>query len=279
MFTLRKILTVITSLLIDTGCGSGDLNQFIRSSRIIGDKQKLIVINTHNHPEQTGGNWSFSTTGKFGLSHNVECLCASSADENYTKLRDTQYDWQVKVYKLTRWIANEEIILLGDSNDLKNVVKVIHSPGHTPDSIILWYQYDNRVFIGDIFYQFSDILLIYDWSNIKDYERSVRSLVNFIAQQEEGHTRTLRYSSAKSECDNRCSPTLKNFHRFLLTILAGVQSGIELRIDEYEGSRYETRDKDEQIAKRQSYAIFMHIANTKNDAAWRYNQITAGYDM
>ncbi|VDM25427.1 unnamed protein product [Toxocara canis] len=127
------------ALLIDTGCGSGDLNKFIRSSGVISEKQKLIVLNTHNHPEQTGGNWSFSSAGKMGLSHNVENLCASGADKNYTKLRCEHYDWQVKAFKITRWLADEETILLGDSSELRNVVKVMHAPGHTPDSMILWF--------------------------------------------------------------------------------------------------------------------------------------------
>uniref|UniRef100_A0A0N5BF32 Lactamase_B domain-containing protein n=1 Tax=Strongyloides papillosus TaxID=174720 RepID=A0A0N5BF32_STREA len=38
--------------LIDTGFGSGDLNEYIQSLKIVKDKMKIIVINTHNHCEE-----------------------------------------------------------------------------------------------------------------------------------------------------------------------------------------------------------------------------------
>ena len=38
--------------LIDTGSGNGNLLDFIQSNSLLTAKQKLIVINTHNHAEQ-----------------------------------------------------------------------------------------------------------------------------------------------------------------------------------------------------------------------------------
>ena len=43
------------SILIDTGSGAGNLYEFIQKEGILKQKQKLIVINTHNHAEQVGG--------------------------------------------------------------------------------------------------------------------------------------------------------------------------------------------------------------------------------
>ncbi|TKR77443.1 hypothetical protein L596_018416 [Steinernema carpocapsae] len=82
--------------LIDTGCGSGNLLDFIVRNDILGKKQKLIVINTHNHAEQTGANWQFSTTGKLGMAHQVMDLCASSADTYYTKTPQSSFDWEAR---------------------------------------------------------------------------------------------------------------------------------------------------------------------------------------
>ncbi|PIO53006.1 hypothetical protein TELCIR_25679, partial [Teladorsagia circumcincta] len=38
-------------LMIDTGCGCGDIYAFVKQQSIIKEK-KIIVVNTHNHPEQ-----------------------------------------------------------------------------------------------------------------------------------------------------------------------------------------------------------------------------------
>ncbi|EPB75813.1 hypothetical protein ANCCEY_05107 [Ancylostoma ceylanicum] len=119
--------------------------------------------------------------------------------------------------------------------------EVIWTPGHTPDSLVLWYAYDQRLFIGDLFYRYADIMLSYEYTNIKDYEASLRKVISFVMKQRE--PKKLRYSSAKSDADNECLPAFKHFHRFILSVLAGTHIGFPLRIDEAEGWRFETRDK------------------------------------
>jgi glyoxylase-like metal-dependent hydrolase (beta-lactamase superfamily II) len=110
-------------ILIDTGFGcNGDLLVYIRSNQLAADHQSIIVINTHNHAEQTGGNWRFSSSNsKYGLSHKICDLCASSADVIYTKM----IDWRVKPYKITRWIDHGEEIQI----DNDNRIVIYHTPG------------------------------------------------------------------------------------------------------------------------------------------------------
>nr|CDJ84471.1 Protein of unknown function DUF148 and Beta-lactamase domain containing protein [Haemonchus contortus] len=148
-------------LIIDTGCGCGDIYAFVKQQTIIKEK-KIIVVNTHNHPEQTGGNFRFSTTGKLGMAHMVEDLCASGRDKYYTQLRNSNWHWEINTYKVTRWLSDGDTILLGNPVETHNVVKVIWSPGHTPDSLVLWYASDNRLFVGDLFYRFEDIMMTID---------------------------------------------------------------------------------------------------------------------
>ena len=85
----------------------------------------------------------------------MEDLCASGADKTYTRLLDSSFDWQVKPYKVTKWLKNDEVIKLGKSMEV--IVKF--APGHTPDSLIVLFPADNRMFIGDIFHQFDEMLL------------------------------------------------------------------------------------------------------------------------
>ncbi|PIO61814.1 metallo-beta-lactamase domain protein [Teladorsagia circumcincta] len=197
--------------MIDTGCGCGDIYAFVKQQSIIKEK-KIIVVNTHNHPEQTGGNFRFSTTGKLGMAHMVEDLCASGRDKYYTQLQNSSYHWAV-----------------------------IWTPGHTPDSLVLWYAYDSRLFVGDLFYRFGDIVMTSEYTSIREYEGSLRKVLDFINKQPQ--PKQVRYSASKNNTDSECLPTFKHFHRFLLAVLAGTHVGAPLRIDEAEGWRFETRDK------------------------------------
>ena len=47
-------------------------------------------------------------------------------------------------YTIDRWLHNEETIDLGDDHSLK----VLQTPGHTPDSLCLWYERDQILFTG-----------------------------------------------------------------------------------------------------------------------------------
>ncbi|CAL2049454.1 unnamed protein product [Caenorhabditis brenneri] len=231
-----------TALLIDTGCGCGNIYHYLRSLSFM-QNVKLIVVNTHNHPEQTGGNWRFSTTGSNGLAHLVEDLCAGRKNKYYTRLMDSSWHWEIQTYKVTRWLNDGDKILLGDESNLRNIVQVMWTPGHTPDSIVLWYPYANRLFVGDLFYRFDDIMFTYQYTDIRQYENSVRNILKFVQSQEV----KVKYSAAKNDTDNKCLPTFKLYHRFLLAVIAGTHAGTHLRIDEAEGVRYETRDKSMKI--------------------------------
>ncbi|ULT80960.1 hypothetical protein L3Y34_011077 [Caenorhabditis briggsae] len=250
-----------TALLIDTGCGCGNIYHYLRSLSFM-QNVKLIVVNTHNHPEQTGGNWRFSTTGSNGLAHLVEDLCAGRKNKYYTRLMDSSWHWEIQTYKVTRWLNDGDKILLGDESNLRNIVQVMWTPGHTPDSIVLWYPYANRLFVGDLFYRFDDIMFTYQYTDIRQYENSVRNVLKFVKSQEV----TVKYSSAKNDTDNQCLPTFKLYHRFLLAVIAGTHAGTHLRIDEAEGVRYETRDKSMKIV------IGRKIVQKLNEAREKANQ-------
>ncbi|VDM54216.1 unnamed protein product [Angiostrongylus costaricensis] len=121
---------------------------------------------------------------------------------------------------------------------------VIWTPGHTPDSLTLWYEHDKRLFVGDLFYRFDDIMF-YDHTNIQDYEASTRKIISFIMNQTQ--PKQIRYSASKKDRDFECLPVFKQYHRFLLSVLAGTHIGSPLRIDEADGWRFETRDKSMRI--------------------------------
>ncbi|CAJ0935082.1 unnamed protein product, partial [Mesorhabditis belari] len=245
------------ALLIDTGIGFSNIYLYAKRLGMVGQRP-IIVVNTHNHPEQTGGNWRFSTTGKYGLAQRVEALAASARNKNYTRLLDSTHQWETKTYKVTRWLADEEEILLGDERLPENRVQVFWTPGHTPDSITLWYDHGGRLFLGDLFQRFEDIKFVYEHCNVKQVESSLRKVLQLIKSQ---RPRELRYSSCRSESDGACWPTFKQFHRFFLSILAGTHPGTALRIDDEEGWRFESRDKSMKVVL--SREIFQKLVDAR----------------
>uniref|UniRef100_A0A0N5AIB1 Lactamase_B domain-containing protein n=1 Tax=Syphacia muris TaxID=451379 RepID=A0A0N5AIB1_9BILA len=232
------------ALLIDTGSDTANLKAFLFSSGLINSVQKLIVVNTHSHPQQASGGYLFSTTGARGLADQVEAYCASEEFNNSSQVNNTGFEWQVKTYKVTRWLSHNDVLLLGSGKDCSNKVRVFHTPGHTPDSITLWYECDRRLFLGDLFYRFDDILMMYETSSLKHLENSVRWLVTFVSQFEKSNQCLVKYSSAKSEPDGKCLPALKNYHRFLLSIIAGTHYKLPTQVSDLDAVKYETRNKD-----------------------------------
>lgn len=116
----------------------------------------MLVINTHNHYDHIGCNFIFSPENG-PLNEKCINLCASSADKKYT---DDKFNnigcfagCTVKPYKITRWLNGGEEISLSVT-DPKNILKVFHTPGHTPDSLCLYYPKDNRMFMGDVIYRY-----------------------------------------------------------------------------------------------------------------------------
>jgi len=92
--------------------------------RILGDQNLNVkyVIDTHNHKDHTAGNEDFRTS--FGAKIVAHKLA--------------------KVYK-DIGVMDGDVIRVG-----KVVIKVIHTPGHTPDGICLLV--DNKLLTGDTFF-------------------------------------------------------------------------------------------------------------------------------
>ena len=138
-----------SSLLIDAGFGMGNLRDFVKSLT----SKPLIIVNTHFHPDHTGGDYEFPF------------VCIGAGDTEYAKpllnpkviqqitsqmLRDTPIADSLKfpesqIEKTILIPVNDNYVFkLGDRN-----VKVINVPGHTPGSIFLLDAKNKTLYTGD----------------------------------------------------------------------------------------------------------------------------------
>jgi glyoxylase-like metal-dependent hydrolase (beta-lactamase superfamily II) len=73
-------------------------------------------------------------------------------------------------YTITSWAADCSPIIYRDL-DLR--IEVLHTPGHTPDSLALWCDEDKMLFVGDTLYEYAPTIFppqgdIVDWLGSMD---------------------------------------------------------------------------------------------------------------
>ena len=148
--------------MIDTGVGTANYADFVLEflAKQLGEERPpLLVINTHCHFDHVGGN--------AGLAEVAEAIAASGHDRAFTDAAlDAERDASLAIeygcvelapYSVSRWLQHEERIALGDGDD--DHLIVLHTPGHTPDSLCLWLERDRILFCGDTIYPHAAIIL------------------------------------------------------------------------------------------------------------------------
>jgi hydroxyacylglutathione hydrolase len=111
------------AMLIDTGIGRSDLAKYVKTLT----KLPLFVVNTHGHPDHSGGNNSFKTIYAHPADHDaIRRLNAFGTRSLLEALKD------------------------GDLFDLGGrTIEVIETPGHTPGSVCFIDKEHRIAFTGD----------------------------------------------------------------------------------------------------------------------------------
>ncbi len=141
---LYLIIGTHSALLIDTGCGLFPLKPVIND--LISDKT-LIVINTHSHFDHLGGNSEFEKIlihkkEREFITETQDISFLSTSPKEIVKRYET-INYILSPAKEVQAVEHGEIIDLGEI-----IVKVIHTPGHSPGCISLLTN-RNELFTGD----------------------------------------------------------------------------------------------------------------------------------
>ncbi len=145
------------AMLVDTGNGIADLKKCVRE---LTDKP-VLVVNTHSHRDHLGQNWAFDDVAAFDDELGIARKYSS---EGYPIARVADMvapdavcvpfppgfdpsQYRIRPYTVTRWLKDGDIIDLGG-----RVFEVVHTPGHSPDSICLLERAKRILFTGDTFY-------------------------------------------------------------------------------------------------------------------------------
>lgn len=170
------------AVLIDSGNGIGNLRAQCRELTTL----PILLTNTHHHIDHVGSNYLFEDIAAFdddmGLARRTAALGyfhekaktyigGTAVWKPYPKEFDPAV-FCIPPYRVTRWLQDGEILDLGGRE-----LEVLHTPGHSPDSICLLDRGARMLWIGDMFYTGQ----IYTWlagGNLDLLIESYRRLVD-----------------------------------------------------------------------------------------------------
>jgi glyoxylase-like metal-dependent hydrolase (beta-lactamase superfamily II) len=170
------ILGADRALLFDTGMGISNIQAVVAGLT----KLPVSVLNSHTHNDHVGDNWRFSDvygmdtefTRANARGSKEDAQAELAADEICGSL-PRGFDakaYATKPFHVAHWLHDGDRIDLG-----ARALKVIATPGHTPDSVALLDQENGFLFTGDTFYA-GPIYLYRSETDLDAYVASVQKL-------------------------------------------------------------------------------------------------------
>jgi glyoxylase-like metal-dependent hydrolase (beta-lactamase superfamily II) len=164
------------ALLFDTGMGISDIQAVVAALT----KLPVSVVNSHTHNDHVGDNWRFSDV--YGMDADFtranargskEDAQAELAPDEICGALPAGFDakaYATKAFHIAHWLHDGDKIDLGGRR-----LKVIATPGHTPDAIVLLDEKNGLLFTGDTFY-LGPIYLYRPETDLDAYVASVQKL-------------------------------------------------------------------------------------------------------
>ena len=138
------------AILWDTGLGVGDMKKCVNE---LWDKE-LIVVNSHHHFDHIAGDYQFDKVYIFNHPDMIDVVTKpyDKVEEEYTSDQFAD-DAPIKEFIYEFKPINYETIEEGHEFDLgERFFKVINTPGHAKDEIMLVNEKEKLLFTGDEYY-------------------------------------------------------------------------------------------------------------------------------
>jgi glyoxylase-like metal-dependent hydrolase (beta-lactamase superfamily II) len=201
------------AVIIDTGCGAHngqnegpglELKDYIHGDILSSEQASFdfLIVCTHCHFDHIGGIEAFAKSGA--------SIVASGHDRDFLKpeLREENslcgnFETKTPKYEVNHYTQNGEQL---NHNGQPLGLRIIHTPGHTPDSMAIYDEVERWLYVGDTCYQrFATMpwgeeanaqgipIILPLQGNWQDFMRSLTTLRDFVTQEEaslgEGPTR------------------------------------------------------------------------------------------
>jgi glyoxylase-like metal-dependent hydrolase (beta-lactamase superfamily II) len=164
------------AVLFDTGMGISNIQAVVATLT----KLPVSVVNSHTHNDHVGDNWRFSDVHgmdtdftRANARGSKEDAQAELAPDEICGALPAGFDakaYATKPFHIVHWLHDGDKIDLGG-----RTLKVIATPGHTPDAIALLDEKNGLLFTGDTFY-LGPIYLYRPETDLDAYVASVQKL-------------------------------------------------------------------------------------------------------
>jgi len=170
------------AVLFDTGMGISNIQAVVAGLT----KLPVSVVNSHTHNDHVGDNWRFSDI--YGMDTDFtranargskEDAQAELAPDEICGALPAGFDakaYATKPFHITHWLHDGDEIDLG-----ARTLKIIGTPGHTPDAVALLDRKNGLLFTGDSFYA-GPIYLYRPETDLDAYEASMKKLAALAPQ-------------------------------------------------------------------------------------------------
>jgi glyoxylase-like metal-dependent hydrolase (beta-lactamase superfamily II) len=170
------------ALLFDTGMGMDTLSALVKELTTL----PVIVLNSHTHPDHIGGNHEFDSvlamntaftdrSAKEGYGHKgmrSEITPDAFCDSRLPGLDTALY--AIKPFVISRRVAD------GDSIDLGGrILRILATPGHTPDALALLDDAKGYLWTGDSFY-LGPIWLFMEGTDLNAYDHGMHRMAALV---------------------------------------------------------------------------------------------------
>ena len=169
------------ALLLDSGMGLDSISPVVKQLT----RLPVWVLNSHTHEDHIGGNYEFKNilainsvytrrNAANGYTHEQvrEEVSPASFCLNHLPNEDTAH-YHILPFKVSSYINDGYVINLGNRE-----LKVIRTPGHTPDAICLYDKQNRYFWTGDSYYR-GPIFLFADSTDLQAYSRSAVTMAKY----------------------------------------------------------------------------------------------------
>jgi glyoxylase-like metal-dependent hydrolase (beta-lactamase superfamily II) len=237
--------------LFDTGMGIRDISKVVAKLTDLD----VIVINSHTHFDHVGDNHRFDEINVFDHPNALKWLTQGQTSDML------QFDSRPEAFPggypegfdpdkyVIRPIDDDQInvVQAGDILDIGNrELEVLHTPGHSPDSIMLLDRGTRSLFTGDTFYPDYLFAFIDDergGSNLQIYEETMIEIAELVPELEYlycSHTKPLNDPAILVQAADAFTAVRQGKAEFKIDSLYGMK----LKVHDFAGFAILTKAED-----------------------------------
>lgn len=173
-------------VIIDTGNGIGDIKKVVERITDL----PVAVLNTHTHGDHIGGNYQFKEVYAYDTEFSRDREAHGQTREQMGSYLDEGIvwkplpdyldveSWRIHPFKVTKWVKDGDVIDLGGRK-----LEIIHTPGHTPDSICILDRENKLFWTGDSFYP-APIYVYAPTTSLDQFIESFKKMSDLIPEYE-----------------------------------------------------------------------------------------------